>query len=223
MSRQERYAFDGARAMEADDALLLREFTHRTGNEIAVAVAAVRLCARPKSRENSRLVEDVVGRLEAFGALNRLLARPVPARTDVAGELSSLCRLMASTSPAAAGSVVTLDLPETWIDGATARRLVLVAAELVGNATKHALAGRNGRLRVSLDMIADELMLLVQDDGPGIRKGGPTSGTGYGTGIVAELVERSGGRIAVTTGPGGTVVRVVMPLADCVDDDPPPF
>lgn len=97
------------------------------------------------------------------------------------------------------------------------RRLALVAAELVVNAMRHALDGRRGHLTVRLDRRDGMVRLTVADDGPGIRTGAPATGTGWGGAIVSELVARSGGSLLVDTGPTGTVVEVLFPLAP--DDD----
>lgn len=194
------------------DSLLLRELTHRTANEVASALAAMRLAASA-GRGHARwdLVDGAIGRLEAFGEVNRFLARPVGARVDASAEVTSACRAYVAGRLEAAGGRVEVDAPEAWVDGATGRRLALVAVELVGNALRHGLAGRAGTVTVRLRRTEGELRLDVRDDGPGIRPGAATSRTGLGRGIVSELVERGGGSIRVRTGARGTAVRVRLP------------
>jgi two-component sensor histidine kinase len=204
---------------QSEDALLLSEFAHRTANEIAAAAAAVHLAGKATGNAGSRLLEQAAGRLEAFGMLHRALARPVRGRTDVSIELTAVCRAIASGASGAARSVVSLQVPPSWVGGHTARRLVLVAAELVANAVRHALDGRPGRLLVSLDVVGEDIVLLVGDDGPGMRADAGTSGTGLGSGIVTQLVQRARGTISVDTGPTGTTVRVALPLEPTGDVD----
>ncbi len=208
-------AFD----LVCDDALLLHEFAHRTANEVAAAMAAMRLANRAKPTASARLVESAVCRLEAFGELNRILARPVRRQVNVAADLNSVCAAIAGGAAAASRSEMRLSLPDTWIGGDTARRFVLVAAELITNAVRHALDGRAGLLLVSLEVVGDDVVLAVSDDGAGVRPGARSSGTGLGRGIVSQLVDRGGGSLHMESGPVGTTVRVSFPLPSAIDDD----
>lgn len=210
-----RQAFDTV----SDDALLLHEFAHRVANEVASAAAAVHLAKRTASGAGKRLLERALVRLEAFGELNRVLARPVRQQVNVSPELVQVCRAIAAGASDAARGAVSMVVPETWVDGGTARRLVLVAAELVANAVRHGLEGRAGRLDVKLEIVGEDVVLEVRDDGPGMRKSAPTSGTGLGGGIVAQLVDRARGTIAIDTGPSGTRVRVALPLRPAYGED----
>jgi two-component sensor histidine kinase len=205
-------------AQVGDDALLLHEFAHRTANEVAAATAALRLVGRPKSAASARLIDGAVRRLEAFGELNRVLARPVRRQVNVASDLTAVCGAIAAGAAAASRSEMRLSLPDMWIDGDTARRIVLVGAELVNNAVRHALESRAGRLTVSLDVEGDDVVLAVSDDGTGVRPDAHSSGTGLGRGIVSQLVSRGGGTVRMDTGPAGTTVQVSFPLVPKSDD-----
>lgn len=209
---------EGPFDLVSEDALLLSEFSHRTANEIAAAAAALHLAKRASPAGGSRLLDEAAGRLEAFGEIHRLLARPMRARSDAGAELTAVCRAITSASPGAARSVVSLAVVETWTTGRMARRLAVIAAELVANAVRHALDGRAGRLDVSLLAAGRDLVLRVADDGPGMRVGASTSGTGLGGGIVRQLVQRAGGTLAIETGRVGTVVRVTLPLGQSSDE-----
>ena len=203
----------------SDDALLLHEVCHRTANEVASAAAALHLAKASVTGGGLRMLERAMERLEAFGELNRVLARPVLPRLNVSHELTAVCRAIASGATCASESVVSLHVPELWVAGDTARRLVLVAAELMANAVRHALDGRAGRLDVSLEVVEDDVVLEVRDDGPGMRAAVATRGSGLGRGIVAQLVDRARGTVAVDSGPAGTTVRVALPLATDYEED----
>lgn len=204
-----------------DDALLLHEFAHRTANLIAAVLAALRLAERATPDSSARLLENAASRLRAFGELNRVLAQPVRRRVNAAADLSAVCDAIAAEAMAASRSEMVLRLPDLWMDGGTGRRLVLVATELVSNAVRHALDGRAGRLEVSLSVEGDGVVLIVRDDGSGVRVGAKSAGTGLGSGLVAQLVQRGGGSLRMDTGKSGTTVRVVFPLSsarnDCVE------
>lgn len=201
-----------------DDALLLHEFAHRTANEVAAATAALRLANRAQPAASARLMESATWRLEAFGELNRILARPVRRLVNVGADLNAVCAAIASGAMAASRSEMRLTLPDTWIAGDVARRIVLVAAELVTNAVRHALDGRAGLLEVTVDVEGDYVVLVVRDDGPGVRRGAATTGTGLGRGIVGQLVDRGDGTMTMETGPAGTTMRVEFPLGAEHDD-----
>jgi two-component sensor histidine kinase len=109
--------------------------------------------------------------------------------------------------------MVSLDMAETIVDGDTARRVMMIAAELVQNAICHALENRRGTLGIVLRHDDREVRLAVIDDGPGIRAGAETRGSGMGRHIVAELVRRGGGELKCESGPRGTSIRVSMPRA----------
>lgn len=197
-----------------EDALLLRELAHRTGNELTVARSAVALALRADPRgARADVLREVAGRLDRVGDVARLLAAPVPAETDAGADLARLCRAVLASRPGAASTRLRLDLDEVRTDGPTARRLLLVATELLHNACRHALDGREGELRVALRGRDGAVVMSVADDGPGVG-GSSAAGTGFGSGIIAELVGHAGGRMERETGETGTAVRVVLPLAD---------
>ena len=199
--------------VESDDRLLLREMTHRTGNDFAAAIAAMRLTAagaRPRGRTD--LVEEAIARLEASSAVHLLLAAPVRRSTDAGALVREVCRRIGEARPGASRSSTFVQASGMMVDGELARRVALIAAELVLNAVRHALTGRAGALTVRLDAREGSLRLMVADDGGGVRAGPPTSGGGWGGGIVSELVARAGGSLSVDTGPMGTVVEVLLPL-----------
>jgi two-component sensor histidine kinase len=196
----------------SEDMLLLAESNHRTANELTAAIAAMRIARMSKGMNvRKRMIDDAIERLEGFGEVHRLFASRPLAVVEVSAEMDRLVRALASARLEADGSLITLDLPLTFVDGPTARRLTLIAAELVTNVMRHALAGRRGHLKVTLSAANGEVELLVEDDGPGIRRGASTTGTGLGTGIVAELIGRGRGRIEASTGPWGTRTTVILP------------
>jgi signal transduction histidine kinase len=110
------------------------------------------------------------------------------------------------------------------VNGDPARLRQLVAI-LVDNAIRHAPADSRVDVRVRTD--AGDAVLVVEDEGPGIRPedlprvfdrfyrgaGAPGGGTGLGLAIAAWIVERHGGRIAAANRDGvGARFTVRLPL-----------
>lgn len=171
----------------------------------------------------SRLVDDLLdlARLDAGQVsfarepvdLNALIARVIDRLSLRAGEKS--VRL----ENAVAG------LPTVVGDG---DRLAQVFTNLVDNAIKHTPAG--GRIRLRADARGLEVLVHVEDSGPGIpadelsriferfyqvdkaRRGGEGRGTGLGLAISREIVQAHGGRLTALSAPGqGSRFTVHLP------------
>jgi len=134
-----------------------------------------------------------------------------------------------STRP---GSAVNITLSaQTTIIVADKRRLAQVIANLIDNASKYG----GGSILVSLDREGDEVVLAVEDDGPGVPEAerfvifdrfsrgsaggrrGQDTGSGLGLSLVAEHVGLHGGRVRVedrADGKPGARFVVVLPLGE---------
>ncbi|MEV7774100.1 sensor histidine kinase [Kitasatospora sp. NPDC086791] len=117
-------------------------------------------------------------------------------------------------------------LPDAVVD---ARALVTVLGNLIDNAVDAVTPGGGGRVEVSLAAAGSTLLLQVADSGPGVpqelreqvfeegwtSKDAPAHRPrGLGLAMVRRLVERTGGRIVLDTGPtGGARFTVELPEA----------
>ncbi|MCP3732218.1 sensor histidine kinase [Sphingomonas sp. MG17] len=211
---KEREELDATRPIAGEAPLLLSEMHHRVANEIASAIAAMRL-AQGAGLTGPRitLFDRAIERLEGFGQVHEVLAARSARTIDFGAELQRLTSGIVKGRDGLDGATVRLTARGAVLPGGPARRLLLVAAELMYNGIRHALSGRRGSLWIDVDRDEDFVTLVVSDDGPGLAGPSCTSGTGLGSGIVAELVRKGDGRIECDTSRHGTTFRVTLPLA----------
>ena len=200
---------DGIIPPRSEERLLLDEERHRTLNEIAAALAAMRLANTGRSPKVRRhRLETAIDRLEGFGETQRLLSARIPAIADAGAAIETLCRAVIAARTVNALTRVTLRLSRLDAPGEVVRRMQLVCYELVNNALKHAFTNRGGSLQVALERLGDSLVLTVADDGPGFASTGK-AGTGLGSGIVADIIVRAGGSMECeSSSDGSTIPRV---------------
>ncbi len=201
-----------ARAPRSLDRVLLDEANHRVANEVTSALAALRLAQSSKGqRSRQRMIEIAIDRLEGFGECSRMLAGLSLAETDAGNLVEQLCRAMIRSRIAFVPDRVLLDLGRLVVDGETARRIAMIAYELIMNALKHAFPVGGGELEIRLKKLGNNIVLSIIDDGPGLLQSSVATTAGLGGRIVKELVRASSGIIECETGPHGTVVHVMLP------------
>lgn len=229
-------------SMERRDAALRRqrEFAANASHELRTPLTVIRTSVTDLQRNQDQPVRDVGAALEDIDAETTHLTALVDdllllARTD-AGTLEMdlapvdlgdiAVEAVGPLVAMAAGRGVTLvaePLPaEVEGDALRLRQLVKI---LVDNAVAHAPAG--GHVTVAVRPDQQEALLVVEDDGPGIRdqdlphvferfyRGdeAPAGGTGLGLAIAAWIVTRHGGRIGAGNRPtGGARFEARIPL-----------
>jgi two-component sensor histidine kinase len=197
---------------DTDERLLLVETFHRTANEASSALAALHLIKAARGGcIRWRMLEAAMQRLEGFGEVNRLLSVSFGRTIDLGNALDRLAQAIASGRMIRNDGRIVLDVLPMDVDGGPARNVLLIAYELIGNAFRHVLEVHGGLVVVRLLRSGTDVILEVQDDGPGMLASSQTSGTGLGKGIVAALVRRCGGRILCTSDALGTTFRVIVP------------
>jgi signal transduction histidine kinase len=87
-------------------------------------------------------------------------------------------------------------------------------SQALGNLLANALEHGGGRAEVRGLRRGKRVRIEVADAGPGIRGAATRVGRGRGLGIAARAVEDAGGRLALSSGPDGTVAAIELPLAD---------
>ncbi len=201
------------RALLSKDATI-REIHHRVKNNLQTVAALLRLQARridmPEARE---ALDEAVRRVGAIAVVHETLAHTPGEKVDVdevVDRLVALVRDMSLTSRAVSVTRVgSFGIQPAEI----VTPLAMALGELLQNAVEH---GGGADVRLLPRRVDDALVVLVEDDGPGIPADLDPFGTGrLGLQIVRTLVtEELGGEIELTAGPQGrgTSVRVSVPL-----------
>jgi two-component system OmpR family sensor kinase len=225
----------------------VRRFVADASHELRTPLASIRGYAELTRRGGAEVPQDVrhaLDRIESeavrmTGLVEDLL---LLARLDEGRELDrrsvDLSRMIvdAVSDAHAAGPahVWNIDLPEEPVEivGDEAR-LHQVVVNLLANARVHTPAG--SQVTVSLIPEPSQVTVSVVDDGPGIPEAElpalferfargdssrtrATGSTGLGLAIVNAVVSAHGGTVSVTSEPGRTEFRVVLPLVK--ENDP---
>lgn len=172
--------------------------------------------AKEQIGKMKRLIEHHLGRASAVAGAGRVLGIRVPAQTiarEIAGAMSRIHADRRLT--------IDVDVP----DDAAFRGPREDLEEIIGNLMENACKWASSRVRISAEMGNGELILSVEDDGPGIsekqakaaaRRGERldvmASGWGLGLSIVADLVAVNGGTMAFgRSAMGGLAVTLTIP------------
>ncbi len=167
------------------------------------------------SREECERLQAIV---DEILDLSRIAADRIDLRLDRHDPEVLVREVMEAQASAAATRAVTLTselLPGTPPVLADHERILLVLANLVGNAIRYGASG--GTVRISARPAGGVLRFEVADGGPGVPAeyrqsvfdkyvrvpGGPASGAGLGLYLAREIVRAHGGEIGLTSPPGG--------------------
>ena len=217
-----------------------REFAANASHELRTPLTVIRASVTDLQRNRDEPVAAVGAALEDIDAETAHLTALVDdllllARSDAGTlELDRAPADLADVAAEAAGALtavaaergvaVVVDPLPAEVDG-DALRLRQLVTILVDNAVAHTPRGGGVVVRVRPD--AGAALLVVEDDGPGIRDvdlphvferfwradDAPAGGTGLGLAIAAWIVERHGGRISAANRPeGGARFEARIPL-----------
>ncbi len=224
-AKQQLEALDRARAIAEERARFRRDLHDGTIQSIyaaglhleSIAIRSDDPSVRTEVRE---VVSDLNAATDGIRDYIRALAQPAPTPEGLATALKDLSRRFAEETGrevrfAAEGLPVAGPLPDE-----AGQHLSQILREALSNTARHAGACR---VRVSLVFAADELDLVVTDDGcgPGTPAEGGDTGRHEGLRNMRERARRLGGRLDVDEAPGGgTRVMLAVPLdSDLTDED----
>ncbi|QCB47817.1 sensor histidine kinase [Hydrogenophaga sp. PAMC20947] len=142
-------------------------------------------------------------------------------RTPLAPVVKGLLRVMQRVNAERELALQATPIPEAWAFGGEAQDL----QEMLGNLLDNACKWARSAVHVSATRSNGQLVLVIEDDGPGIaqaqretalargeRLDERTPGSGLGLAIVADLVQLYGGTLSLEASPmGGLLVRLSLP------------
>lgn len=218
---------------------------HEIKNPLAGVHGALEILRDETPEEATREVhEQMLAELKRVdGTIRSLLryARPAPPRrspTDVPALLEDTVQLL---RPGLARRKIQLDLetapglPSFPLDGEQIRQALVNLISNAAEAIEHDPGAKGGHVvvRAAIFPEGSDLLLAVEDDGPGIPAAdlakifqpfftSKFTGTGLGLAVVDSLVARHGGRIELESTPGeGTTFFVILPAAGAPPDPRP--
>jgi signal transduction histidine kinase len=172
----------------------------------------------------AHIIKSEIDRLDRLVREFLAFARPHPLEpkpVNVGDLLAGVAGLIAPEAEAAR-IVIAVDLaasiPAVLGDGERLRQVLL---NLTRNAIE-AMAERGGRLRLGARAADGEILIDVEDDGPGFGEELPvfdaffttkSHGTGLGLAIVHRIIADHGGTIRVESRPGRTCFTLALPAA----------
>ncbi len=189
---------------------LIGEINHRIQNSLQLVSGFLSMQARSSA---DRPVQDALReagrRLTAVALVHRRLYRGDQFEmVNVARYIEELCADTVDFMGQDWPRHLTLDLSPALVTTDRAVTLGLILTELLINANKHAYGGVAGPLKVQLVEDRTRLRLSVADRG----SGAVVQGSGFGSRIMAGLVEQLGGVMTRSDNGPGLLVAISIPI-----------
>ena len=198
--------------------LLLREVTHRVGNNLAMVSSLLRMQQAKVDDESARAaLETARGRIQTISTAQRKLRLGDDLQsTRVDSLLQAVVTDLADSALEGTSIGISSDFEPLIVASRDATTLAVVLGELVSNAIKHAFDDRaEGTIATSFALGDDGVpVLAVEDDGvgPNDDMDQPATRTGLGSMIIENLSRQFGGEIRRTRNKsGGTSIHILLP------------
>jgi PAS domain S-box-containing protein len=153
---------------ETQQRILLNELNHRVKNNMQMLHSLLATAARQSRNKEARdVLDEASSRIAAMAAAQRVLYdTPDATRFSAPQFLTAVCQTARQAFSADVEVICEVDAGELSND--MAMPLALIINELMTNAVKHGLNGKDkATIRVGLKRNGDEYVLSVEDEGPG--------------------------------------------------------
>jgi PAS domain S-box-containing protein len=150
--------------------VLLGELNHRVKNNMQMLQSLLGVAARQAASAEAReVLEEACGRISAMAAAQRVLyTTPDATRFNARDFLNTVCETTKQTFSQELN--IDCEADSIQLPNDAAIPLALIVNELLTNAVKHGLNGRDaGNIRVRLTRENDSFLFYVEDDGPGFH------------------------------------------------------
>lgn len=199
--------------------VLLHESDHRIKNSLQIASSLLQAEARRSgSKELHDALTTAASRIGAISMVHDALQESGgESRVDLGHLMEMMCHSMQDLCDGKAE--IHLDLDDTLpsLPVIFARPLLLLVNEFIVNALRHAFpADRMGKICVSLERAADDIIVVVKDDGVGLAES-DSGHTGFGTKLIQMMTRQIDGKL-VTDCTSGTCFTLTAPLPLNIDD-----
>jgi Signal transduction histidine kinase len=197
--------------------VLLAEVNHRVANSLALVAALIRLqVSNSKSDEVKEALTETQARITAIAGMHRSLYTSDDVRhVELEKYLSTLVKeVQNSVNMKQQGVVIRLEADPVSLTSDRAVSVGMIVTELLTNAIKYAYPeGSEGEVRVSLKRDgADQVLLVVEDDGIGWSEGDTPKGTGLGSRIVKSMAATLGSSVEYRQKQSGTRAELLLAL-----------
>ncbi len=200
------------RALQEAEALRL-EADHRVKNSLQSVVSMLRLSARRHPTPDvTRILQDVGQGVQAVARLHEHLYRAGGRDgLPLAAYLTTLAKDLQHLAPG--GVTVSAFAPPVTVPQDVMANIGVIVNEFTANAFKHGFAQREtGQVCVRMDIVGQGRMRLeAWDTGVGCAPHRLQAGSGLGQRVMHSAAAKLGGRLELTSGPGGTRLSVEFP------------
>lgn len=201
----------------ADRDLLMQELHHRTGNNLALIVALIRMSkSQAEAEETHQVLRELEIRVGALAKAHELMQRTTGAGDLELGEMLQEVASNAERAFSGSGREVTIGVvcPQMELEGKLVIDIGLIVGELITNAYKYAFTGRDrGTISVRVEgSLQAGLVLNIADDGVGLPEGAerPERSQSLGWRMIRTLTFQHGATLSVESA-GGLSVHVKFP------------
>lgn len=202
-------------SLEEKDALM-REIHHRVKNNLQVITSLLNMQQRSLSDPAAKAaMKDTRQRITALALIYRSLYQSETLKqVDVGRFFQDLVgQLIAADSTHGPAIDTHVEADMLLVDPDKLAPMALWAVEAVSNAQKHAFDGRGGHLNVRFTAGAENSVLEVEDDGPGVSDEDAAKGLGR-TLMTAFARQLRGETEVVRAESGGVLARLTFPTPE---------
>ncbi|MBA4209308.1 MAG: hypothetical protein C0454_07245 [Parvibaculum sp.] len=203
--------------------LLLREVTHRVGNNLAMVSSLLRMQQAKLDDDAARAaIETARGRIQTISTAQRRLRLGDDLQSTRAdGLLEAVINDLTDTALEGTSISIRGEFEPMVVSSRDATTLAVVLGELISNAIKHAFRGREqGLIKASFTRRPDGTpYMAVADDGIGFDESATAQPrVGLGSMIIENLSRQYGGEILKRTNEeGGTTIQILLPKLQIMD------